>query len=223
MAMMAESAPAFTEQTFSDFHLYTLSHNVTITENSKKQLELFDKVENVPIRKYNAARITFSGSSERELKFSNKIDISNSAETGLGLPLPKGVVRAFQPDPSDGSLEFLGEDSIGHTPVEEEFTLTTGNAFDLTGDKVVSNFVEFPRVNNRYAGYQADVALTLNNRKIYPVEAEIIINDYRGDNLIITWPNTQELTKVSAREYKVIVMLPASTSVVLDWHEEYRV
>ena len=34
----------------------------------------------------------------------------------MGMPLPKGIVRVFKEDSADGSLEFIGEDSIDHTP-----------------------------------------------------------------------------------------------------------
>ena len=41
----------------------------------------------------------------------------------------------FKEDKDDGSLEFIGEDRIDHTPKNENITLTTGNAFDIVADK----------------------------------------------------------------------------------------
>lgn len=40
----------------------------------------------------------------------------NSKTNGLGIPLPKGTIRVFKTDKADNSLEFIGEDSINHTP-----------------------------------------------------------------------------------------------------------
>ena len=55
----------------------------------------------------------------------------NSKTNGLGIPLPKGTIRVFKTDKADNSLEFIGEDSINHTPKDQKITTTTGNAFDI--------------------------------------------------------------------------------------------
>jgi hypothetical protein len=54
----------------------------------------------------------------------------------------------------------LGEDSIDHTPKDENITITTGNAFDITTNKIASNYVSF-----QSAGYSADLNLTIFNHK----------------------------------------------------------
>lgn len=41
-------------------------------------------------------------------------------------------MRVFKTDKADGSLEFIGEDSIDHTPKDEKVKIATGNAFDIT-------------------------------------------------------------------------------------------
>jgi len=38
------------------------------------------------------------------LKATNKIELTNSEKNKLGIPLPKGTVRVFKADESDGSL-----------------------------------------------------------------------------------------------------------------------
>ena len=86
--------------------------------------------------------------------------MSNTKENKLGIPLPKGTVRVFKEDSADGSLEFIGEDSIDHTPKDENITLTTGNAFDISADKIASNRASFG-----IAGYKADLNLTIWNHK----------------------------------------------------------
>jgi hypothetical protein len=62
------------------------------------------------------------------------IRFNNSGSYGLGMPLPAGTVRVFKEDIADRSLEFIGEDAIGHTPVKENVTLTIGSAFDIVAD-----------------------------------------------------------------------------------------
>lgn len=94
--------------------MYTLSEPVTLEEKSQKQVEFIPKVYGISVRKYNLVSISAGGYAEQNLKASNKIQIANTESNKLGVPLPKGTVRAFKEDEADGSLEFIGEDSIDH-------------------------------------------------------------------------------------------------------------
>ena len=69
------------------------------------------------------------------LDVQNYIRFFNSENNGLGIPFPKGTVRVFKTDEDDGSLEFIGEDSINHTPKNENITINTGKAFDIVANK----------------------------------------------------------------------------------------
>ena len=75
------------------------------------------------IRKYNQININSGSYSQTNLKASNKIQFANTKENKLGIPFPKGTVRVFKTDQDDGSLEFIGEDRIDHTPKDENITL----------------------------------------------------------------------------------------------------
>lgn len=98
------------------------------------------------------------------------------------MPLPKGTVRVFKVDDADASLEFVGEDSIGHTPKDENITLNTGNAFDITANKVANNYR-----SSQNAGYTADLNLTVSNHKNIGAEIVIEITNYYGDNNQFVW------------------------------------
>lgn len=115
--------------------MYTLSQTVTLTEASQKQVEFIPKVYSVPIHKYHTVTISAGGYTEKSLKATNVVRFKNSKANKLGIPFPKGTVRVFKSDEDDGSLEFVGEDSIDHTPKDENLTIKTGTAFDLTIDK----------------------------------------------------------------------------------------
>jgi hypothetical protein len=58
----------------------------------------------------------------------------NDKASHLGMPLPKGVVRVYKRD-KDESLQFVGENHIDHTPIDEKIRMTIGNAFDVVGDR----------------------------------------------------------------------------------------
>jgi hypothetical protein len=72
---MADSAPApsFSEKSFADYHLYTLSAPVTLNESSQKQVEFIPKVYEVPLRKFHVVTINAGGYNQLNLKASNQI------------------------------------------------------------------------------------------------------------------------------------------------------
>lgn len=174
--------------------MYTLSEPVTLDENSQKQVEFIPKVYGISVRKYNLIAISAGGSSQLNLKAGNRIEIANTEANKMGMPLPKGTVRVFKEDTADGSLEFIGEDSINHTPKDENFTLNTGNAFDITANKYASNYQSFAN-----SGYSADLNLTIWNHKDIAAEIVVEMSNYYGDNNQIIWKTTGlNVEKVSA-------------------------
>lgn len=68
------------------------------------------------IRKFNRISISAGGYNQKDIKATSSIRFNNTQAVGLGMPMPKGTVRVFKEDEADKSLEFIGEDSIGHTP-----------------------------------------------------------------------------------------------------------
>ena len=67
------------------------------------------------------------------------LEIANAKKDNLGIPLPKGAVRVYKED-KDGSLQFVGEDQIDHTPKDEKFKLKIGEAFDVVGERVQTDY-----------------------------------------------------------------------------------
>ena len=57
-------------------------------------------------------------------------EFKNAEANHLGIPLPKGKLRFYRRD-TDGHLEFVGENTIDHTPKDETIRMFTGNAFDV--------------------------------------------------------------------------------------------
>jgi len=66
----------------------------------------------------------------RKQKVGVFLKFKNSVENGLGIPLPRGVVRAYQAG-SDGFPVFIGEDHTDHVGRDVEAELAMGEAFDV--------------------------------------------------------------------------------------------
>ena len=130
IVMEAMASPSFEEKAFFEYHLYTLPRTATIADREIKQVSLFDPAETKVEKLFTY----------RPDQDPSKVDVSlkfiNSEQSGLGMPLPAGRVRVFKAD-DDGSLIMLGEESISHTPRDEEVNLSIGNAFDVVGEQRV--------------------------------------------------------------------------------------
>jgi hypothetical protein len=118
-----EPMPSFVEQSFNDYHMYTLQRPATLKNNQSKQIQLFER-SNIPYRKYYRFR---RGDSSPDIMLS----FDNDKASG-GIPLPKGIVKVYGTDPTDGQREFIGEDYISHTPQNVPLLLKLGEAFDIT-------------------------------------------------------------------------------------------
>ena len=153
------AAEAVVEQkAFDDFHLYTLPRPLTIRDKETKQVELIRSPQVRTRKKYvydGASMHRFHGGRvENPLQgqeFPKDVAIywefKNDEASGLGMPLTAGRVRFYRSDDAEGKLEFVGENNIDHTPVNEELSIYTGNAFDLVGERRITDFQRRDREN----------------------------------------------------------------------------
>jgi hypothetical protein len=137
MAMEMKAAEGFEEKPFMEYHMYTLGRKSTINNNQVKQIEFIEPAEGVKAKKiyvYDRGTGWYSEDSQGKGKVNVKIEFENKKENKLGIALPKGKVRVFKKDPADNSLQFVGEDEIGHTPKDEKLSLYIGDAFDIVAE-----------------------------------------------------------------------------------------
>jgi len=145
MELAAKAASArdasrdFAEEGFFEYHLYTLDGRTTLKNQQTKQLALLSAAE-VPVTKhlmyYGAQDYyrTSYGMPISNQKVAVLLELKNSADNRLGVPLPKGKVRVYKAD-SAGSQQFIGEDWINHTPKNERVKIKLGDAFDVVGER----------------------------------------------------------------------------------------
>ncbi|MCC6444637.1 MAG: hypothetical protein IT210_14415 [Armatimonadetes bacterium] len=165
----AKAAPQFEEKSFFEYHMYTLQRKATIRENETKQIALLEAA-GVPVQKVYVFEPTVRRTwnirpgSNPETKVQVKLEFKNSKENHLGMPLPKGKVRVYKAD-TDGSLQFVGEDEIDHTPKDETLRLYVGDAFDLVGERKQMNVQQ---ISDRVR--EETVEITFRNHKDEAVE-----------------------------------------------------
>jgi hypothetical protein len=170
----AEAAPQFRESELFEYHLYALSRPTDVKNNQSKQVGLL-AAEDVPVGKeyvfYGADhyyRSQHTGEIVRNQKVPVFLLFRNDKASHLGMPLPKGIVRVYKRD-QDDSLQFVGENTIDHTPKDEKVRLMLGNAFDVVGDRKQTEW----RVVSGNT-YEASYEVALRNHKKEGVTVRVV-------------------------------------------------
>ncbi|MFM7810010.1 MAG: DUF4139 domain-containing protein [Planctomycetota bacterium] len=215
MAMDKAGSPEwFQEKTFGEYHLYTLPRAVDIPQNASQQIALFPSVSGIPVEKllvYEGASMNWGGGGQpidvREFgQFGNsKVDVyvrlKNDKASNLGMPLPAGKMRVFQRDEADGSLEFIGEDVIGHTPRDEKVLIRLGSAFDVVGERNQTDF----RVDRARRQITESFTIEIRNRKDAPVTVLVRERLYRWSNWKVSTQARYEKVNTGTIEFPVDV------------------
>ena len=217
MAKEAES-PQFKEESFFEYHLYTLDRRTTIKDNQTKQMTLLD-ANQVPIKKL----FIFSGSPQyyyyqmnqgsQKQKVGVFLELENSKKNNLGIPLPKGTVRVYKED-KDGSLQFIGEDRIDHTPKDEKFKTKIGEAFDVVGERVQTDYKHLGR--NLF-----EVAFEVSLRNHKDEDIRVLVEEpIPGDWEMLS--NTHPYDKLSAHLIRFEVPVDKDKEVKVKYRIRFR-
>lgn len=172
MDMMA-AAPQFEEKSFFEYHIYDLQRLATIKNNQQKQVSLLE-ASDVSVRKEyiveGGQHYYWNNYMNAELKdpVQVKLRFKNAKDNRLGIPLPQGTMRLYKED-DKGSLQFIGEDRIEHTPKDEWIKLKVGEAFDVTSKRKQLDYKETNRLLSRWV--EAEWEITLYNHK----EEDIVV------------------------------------------------
>jgi hypothetical protein len=117
------------------------------------------------------------------------------------MPLPKGRIRVYKLDDT-GSQQFVGEDSIDHTPKDEKVRLYIGDAFDVVGDY---KRTDFKRISDHVIEESFEVAL--RNHKDKPVTVKSVDHVWSEWKIIAT---SHAFNKKDAHTIEFPVTVPAN-------------
>ncbi|MCI5225934.1 MAG: DUF4139 domain-containing protein [Candidatus Electrothrix sp. AX2] len=171
------SSESMAEESMFEYHLYTLARPTTIKEKQSKQVALM-QADNVQVKKefildgqnyYYSNKV---GELGKKIKVGVFVELKNSKEAGIGQPLPAGIVRVYKKD-SSGSLQFVGEDRIDHTPENETVRLKLGDAFDVTADKKQTDFKKLAGFSRYHYIYESAFEMVVKNAKEEAVTVQV--------------------------------------------------
>ena len=186
----------FEEKAFFEYHLYTLPRKTSILSNMTQQLTLFPAVQGMSITKELLYAPTWQASPGNQpntntnwdpaagQKVGVYVSFKNDKDNKMGMPLPGGRLRAYKEDPDDGTLEFVGEALINHTPRNETVRFKLGNAFDVVGERTRTDF----SINKAGKTMSESIKIEIRNQK--DVAQSVVIRER-----LFRWKNWDLLEK----------------------------
>jgi hypothetical protein len=224
----AATAEPVEQREFFEYHLYEVPRPVTLGNNENKQIE-FVSVAGVPAEKffvydglqcrYNYYYCSYYGYPQTDPSYgiaSNpKVMVMVEFDTEqVEADLPKGRVRVYQED-IDGAALLIGEDAIDHTPEGEPVRLYVGDAFDIVGERIQT---DFRRPNDNQL--EEDFEITLNNHKDEAVEIRVVENLFRWSDWRIL-RSSQDYTEMDSSTIEFRVRVPANGETTLTYSVRY--
>ncbi len=207
------AAPQFQEQGLFEYHLYSLQRPTTVLENEQKQVNLLSAPA-IGVNKkliFYGQQYWFRGQYGQVLsnqKVGVYLDIQNSEQNHLGMPLPKGTLRVYKADKS-GAKQFVGEDAIDHTPRDEKLRVKMGDAFDVVGARKQTEWHELGGCTSESAW-----EIELRNHK----DAAVVVEDFEpvgGDWTILS--SSQAAEKKDSSTFSFTVKVPARGSAKVNY------
>ncbi len=215
----AVAEDSMSEESLFEYHLYSLNRPTTLSNNQTKQVALLTAAQ-VPVNKefllqgneyyYQSSY----GNISQKMKIGVYVEFKNKEKSGLGMPLPKGVVRVYKKDKA-GNAQFIGEDNIDHTPKNEKVRLKLGDSFDITADKKQSNFEKRNAYGKYNHAFESAYEIKLKNAKSEAVTV-VVREPVPGDWKMLE--QSHPFKKVAAGTAEWHIEVPAESSTTLNYN-----
>ncbi len=204
-------------ETLGDFYLYPLAARTTIANAQTKQVSFLD-VTGASAQKAYEFTNRWLGTQNEAQSAATVLQFSASADGGLGDALPAGTVRVYMKDAS-GQPQFIGENTIGHTPMGSELGLKTGEAFDV---KVKPTVTERRRLSS--TKWRSAMSYELTNARSTPVTVSLIqdgLDFYWSDTRIVNESLKSERRSSNSIVWKVPVPANERTTVTATFETRF--
>lgn len=205
MNMMAKSSVMeadtinISNKEFSGYHIYKIPFKVDIDKKSSKQIN-FLNINTDDWNKYNEIDLYYG--EVNNAKFNQVISFKNNKESGLGEPLPAGVIRFYQKDLIDNSSYFIGSSNLSDTPKDEVVKLIIGQNFDSVIDvKIIDSKFDSTYTNQKsYLKVKFDIRNNGDKKEVYKIKQNNPIVNTLKANTYIKSENCLNNDKCSYKE-----------------------
>jgi hypothetical protein len=133
-------------------------------------------------------------------------------------PLPGGTVQLYQPD-SSGRVQLIGEATIDHTPAGKDVRVQSGDAFDVTAERVQTDYnqEQIPPAKRGMPTRQrvtASYRVTVSNAK--STAATVDVRESHFGSWRVT-ESSVPAEKLSSTETRFRLSVPAGGQAVLTY------
>lgn len=211
MEMAARDAVMPQEESFAEYHLYTMPRRTTLKQNQTKQLSLLRAEGATATKQYEyrgQGHYYTQPTQETPDHVAVFVEVENAEDNQLGMALPAGIMRVYQEDRA-GTLQFAGEDRIQHTPKDETVRLRLGNAFDVVAERIQT---DFSRLANNV--HESSYRIELRNHKEQDITVDVV-ESIPGDWSILESSHDHE--KRDARTAVFEIPVPADGEAELTY------
>jgi hypothetical protein len=145
--------------------------------------------------------------------------IKRAAKTPFGdRPLPAGTVQIYQAD-SSGRVQLIGEASNDHTAPGRDLRVQSGDAFDITAERVQTEWTQeqLPPVRRGMPNRQrvtASYRVTITNAKTEGVNVDVREAHFGSWKIV---ESSVPAEKLSSSEYRFRVAVPAGGEATLTY------
>ena len=227
MQFQAKAAPApMAEQAVGETHVYSLPARLALEPGVPVTTALFPRTSTpvsqefivpgvLPWRGYFGQQ----GDEANQVPVQVWYTLKRTKGTPFGdRPLPGGTMQLYQAD-SSGRLQLIGEATIGHTPAAKDVRVQSGDAFDVTAERVQTDYnqEQLPPVRRGMPNRQritASYRVTVTNAKTDPVTVDVRESHFG------TWSVTESSVpaeKLSSTETRFRIRVPAGGQTVLTY------
>jgi hypothetical protein len=226
---LAESGDSFSthNEALDSFYLYNIAQPTTLRDQQPKQIEFLRTKPFTVSRRYIIGSTASPQRLQEPLFQSNLrattqrlpvqsfVRFENTEANGLGLPIPAGKARFYRAA-SDGSLHFIGENQIAHTPRNELVELRLNEAFDWVAERTQLSFER----NESQRWMTETIRIVVRNQSNQDGRVEILENLFRWRSWQIR-SSTIEAETVDSQTIRFPLSVPARAESTITYTVEY--
>lgn len=203
----AEAAP-ITNQVTGAYQAFDLPNRTTLLNHEAKQLKFVSAsdVAFTEVYRLRSQVATYQRAEPDNSAVIYEISFANDDGNGLGMPLAAGIARTY--NSVNGNIDLLGESRLQSTPVGQEVTLQLGQAFDISVERLQTDFV---RLSDR--SFEVRYEIKLSNARHQP--ANVLVEELmHGDWQI---EESSQAMRRQGRIASAVVNVPAEGSARLSY------
>lgn len=216
--VLAATMDAASQQEVGEAHLYTLPGRHTLRPGVAATVALFEPGTTSWERVFTVrGQLPWYGplvqtGDEAQVPVEVQYLVQRPARTEFGdRPLPGGTWRIYQPD-QQGRLQLVGESAVGHTAPGRNLRLGAGTAFDVTAERVQTDYVTTREARRTMA--LASYRVTVRNAKDSAITVDVL-EERRGEWTLVE--SSVPAERLSSTQTRFRVRVPAGGEAVLTY------